>query len=81
MHYSLNGENDTKMKSRNLFSQPFHMHRATLKNMFVSHTRPSISPMGQYIVGKGIFFFKIDCVHSQIWFLQSRAMDFVHLKV
>ena len=49
-------------------------HWVTLKNMFVSHTRPSISPMR-------FFFFKIDCVHSQIWFLQSRPTDFVHLKV
>jgi hypothetical protein len=47
MHYSLNGENDTEMKSQNLFSQLFHMHRATLKNMFVSRTQPSISPMGR----------------------------------
>jgi hypothetical protein len=42
-------------------------HWVTLKNMFVSHTRPSISPMG-------FFFFKIDCIHSQIWFLQSRPI-------
>ena len=50
---------------------------ATLKNMFLFLHLHFIYGL----VGRGIFFFFFFNVHSQIWFLQSRVTDFVHLKM